>query len=102
MSRYKLDETGNPVVANDLMDWANAMATREFSLCDTTEDYVVSTVFIGIATSEQPHMDHLWETAVFFKDPTLGSRTRKGCRTFDEACRMHAEMKRGANKMINE
>jgi hypothetical protein len=76
--RYILDENGEPVLCEDLMEWAMWMGTGERRV-DFTDliGIRVSTVFLGIDHNFSGHGPPvLWETMVFGEEEG-GTRERR-------------------------
>lgn len=76
MHRYILDEKGEPVPCEDLMEWARWMEANDRTVWKTTLDdgRIVSTVFLGIDHAwpldgdVAKHAPVLFETMIFPKD----------------------------------
>jgi hypothetical protein len=65
---YILDEEGNPVITEDVLEWGRMMDDPARIVAqDTMGEYYISTVFIGVDTlSDFWGVDPLlWETAVW-------------------------------------
>ena len=66
---YKLDESGEPVVCEDMLEWALWFGTshesRVIAKTELPSGAVVSTVFIGIDHAFRGGDPVLWETMLF-------------------------------------
>ena len=66
---YKLDDVGEPVICEDILEWAAWFATtsHESRVVAKTEvgDTTVSTVFLGVDHSFREGDPVLWETMMF-------------------------------------
>jgi len=96
--RYILDENGEPVICDDLIQWALWYENPENRTVALTEagDYFVSTIFLAldyafIMGDPLKQRPVLWETMVFDKDKEpVGIRARYTSR--EDAIAGHAEV----------
>jgi hypothetical protein len=69
--KYILDENGEPRIERSLFKWARWFegdVKRRIVRRTPVEDYVVSTVFLGLDHSYEEGPPVLWETMVFLRD----------------------------------
>lgn len=82
--RYKLDEAGDPVPCDNVLEWAvwfaQSDAARVVAKTELSSGCVVSTVFLGIDHNFRDDDPVLWETMMFGGDYDLACdryRSRK-------------------------
>lgn len=64
--RYILDEAGEPVPCDDIIEWARGFDMEHRRVAETVIDNVrVSTVFLGIDHAFDGGPPVLWETMIF-------------------------------------
>lgn len=95
MSRWILDESGEPVEEPDLMTWAawieSADSARRVALETVCPGVEVSTVFLGLDHNFQERgAPVLWETMVFRNDD--GDEMDRCCGKRADALAMHRRM----------
>lgn len=65
MSKYILDENGNPQRTSDILEWGRFAETDRHVAEDKIGDVRVSTVFLGLDHSYDGGPPVLWETMIF-------------------------------------
>lgn len=89
--KYILDEDDNPVVCDDLLEWAAWLEDADTKVAKTqiSEDVKVSTVFLGLDHAFGGGPPMIFETMVFGGEHDELTRRYS---TKDEALKGHAEV----------